>query len=167
VVQALRITEVMYHPPNSGDLEDPNTEFIELMNTSDQAINLNLVRFTDGVYFDFPAIDVGPGALVLLVKDRDSFTKKYGPDLPIVGEYTGSLNNGGEWIELQDAAQQTIHGFRYQDDWYEQTDGEGHSLIVEHPELMSAGSLSEKEAWRPSRIMGGTPGSHGDTGGSD
>lgn len=167
VKEALRITEIMFHPPDSGDLEDPNTEFIELMNTSDQTINLNLVRFTDGIYFDFPAVDVAPGALVLLVKDRDAFTGMYGPDLPVIGEYTGSLNNAGEWIELQDAARQTIHGFRYQDDWYEQTDGEGHSLIVKHPASMSPGALSDKEAWRPGRIMGGTPGRHEDTGGSD
>ena len=43
VAESLRISEIMYHPA-----EDPNAEFIELTNVGDEAINLNLVRFTKG-----------------------------------------------------------------------------------------------------------------------
>ncbi len=32
VVESLRISEIMYHPPDTGDPNDPNAEFIELTN---------------------------------------------------------------------------------------------------------------------------------------
>ncbi|MHC4642514.1 MAG: chitobiase/beta-hexosaminidase C-terminal domain-containing protein [Planctomycetota bacterium] len=44
VVDNLRITEIMYHPKDTGNPSDPNKEFIELKNIGIDTLNLNLVR---------------------------------------------------------------------------------------------------------------------------
>jgi hypothetical protein len=40
VAENLRITEMMYHPQDAGDPNDPNEEFIELKNIRTEALNL-------------------------------------------------------------------------------------------------------------------------------
>ncbi len=158
VAASVRISEIMYHPADAGNPNDPNTEYVELMNIGDQAVNLNLVRFTDGIEFTFPRFDLSPAGYCLVVKDHAAFEAKYGPGLPVAGQYAGSLNNAGERIEIQDAAGRTIHGFSYRDDWYRLTDGEGFSLTVIDPYAVDPNALGEKGAWRPSTHPGGSPG---------
>jgi len=152
VAESLRISEIMYHPP------DPNTEFIELTNIGTQIVNLNLVRFTDGVDFTFPSFELAPGRYVLVVRDVAAFETTYGPGLPIAGAYTGSLDNAGERVELQDAAGQIIHSFRFRDGWYDVTDGLGFSLTVADPVTTDPNDLDKKSVWRPSAPVGGSPG---------
>ena len=152
VAQSLRISEIMYHPT------DPNAEYIELTNTGTETIDLNLVAFTDGIDLAFSAVQIEPGAYCLVVRDAAVFEAVYGPDLPVVGQYTGSLNNGGERIELQDAAGRVIHAFRYRDDWYDVTDGPGFSLTVADPLTTDAGAWGDPSTWRPSAAAGGSPG---------
>jgi len=131
LAQNLRITEIMYHPQDSNDPNDPNEEFIELKNIGSTAVNLNQVRFTNGIDFTFGDIDLAPGEYVVVVKDREAFEAvQPGFSGLLAGEYSGSLDNGGEKIELQDAAGQTILHFKYDDDWREVTDGQGHSLTI-------------------------------------
>ena len=158
VIEGLRISEIMYHPLDTGNPQDPNTEFIELKNTSDQTINLAMVAFTDGIRFEFNARDLAPNNIILVVKDRVAFEQAYGPDLPVAGEYLGSLNNGGERIELLDGAGNPLHRFDYQDTWYSKTDGDGFSLTVIQPELTEPETLSDQSLWMPSSVRGGTPG---------
>jgi len=43
VAESLRITEIMYNPPDTGDPDDPNREFIELKNVRPVTINLSRV----------------------------------------------------------------------------------------------------------------------------
>ncbi|MHC4388718.1 MAG: CotH kinase family protein, partial [Planctomycetota bacterium] len=50
----LVITEIMYHPEETGDPNDPNAEFIELKNVSSGTLDLGGFQFTDGVYYTFP-----------------------------------------------------------------------------------------------------------------
>ena len=61
VAQNLRITEIMYHPQETGHPNDPNAEFIEMRNIGTETLNLNLVKFTNGIDFSFPDIDLAPG----------------------------------------------------------------------------------------------------------
>jgi hypothetical protein len=117
VADNLRITEIMYHPQDlhtSGS----NAEFIELKNISAEAINLNLVKFTNGIDFVFPDIDLGPDEYIVVVKDSTAFGLRYLDFSGIIaGQYNGSLNNAGERIELQDALGRTILNFRFKDGW--------------------------------------------------
>jgi hypothetical protein len=158
VVENLRISEIMYHPAPMGHPDDPNSEYIELMNIGTQTIDLSLVRFTDGVEFTFPPFELVPAGYCLVVRDLAAFEARYGPDLPVAGQYTGSLNNAGEQIELQDAAGWTIHSFRYRDDWYDSTDGGGFSLTAADPVATDPNALDNRAAWRPSTVRGGSPG---------
>jgi hypothetical protein len=158
VAESLRISELMYHPADTGDPEDPNTEYIELVNVGTETIDLNLVTFTDGVDFTFSALELMPGDRTLLVRDIAAFEAKYGLGLPVAGQYTGSLSNAGERIGLQDAAGQVIHDFTYQDDWYDSTDGDGFSLTVIDPVSAAPAAWSERATWGPSAKTGGTPG---------
>jgi hypothetical protein len=158
VADSLRVSEIMYHPKDTGDPNDPNTEFIELTNIGSQAINLNMVRFSNGIGFTFGSAELGPAQYLLVVKDRSAFTGKYGPGLPIAGEYSGSLSNAGERIELQDALGAIIQSFVYADSWYGATDGKGHSLIVKNPQTTDPNDYSESTAWRSSATLGGSPG---------
>jgi len=159
VAQSLRISEIMYHPADTGDPDDPNTEYIELINVGIEMINLNLVRFTKGVDFTFPSVQLVPGAYCLVVKDRSAFEKRYSSGLPVVGQYGGSLSNAGERIELRDAAGMVIHDFRFEDDWYKATDGAGFSLTIVDPTTVDPNALGDPSVWRPSDQPGGSPGS--------
>jgi len=158
VVESLRISEIMYHPADTGNPDDPNTEFIELTNIGSAKINLNLVKFTNGVDFTFPSFDLAPNAYCLVVKDTAAFTAKYGSGLPVVGEYAGSLNNAGERIELLNAAGAVIQDFHYEDNWFDITDGLGFSLTAQSPKTTDPNSYGSKGAWRPSAHAGGSPG---------
>jgi len=158
VAESLRITELMYHAQNLGSGDDPNTEFIELTNTGTETINLNLVKFTAGIRAVLPSVDVAPGASVLVVKDIEAFAARYGPDLPMIGTYQGQLSNSGERLTLQDAAGDIIFDFDYSDNWFDNTDGQGYSLIVPDPEHTDPQVLSAKDAWQSSHTLHGSPG---------
>jgi len=158
VVQSLRISEMMYHPADTGNPSDPNTEFIELTNIGTQAINLSFVQFTNGVAFTFPRYKLAPHRYCLVVKDTAAFQGKYGPGLPVVGQWQGSLNNAGERIELDDAVGAVIHDFKFNDNWYDSTDGSGYSLVVRDPSAVDPNNLSDPAVWRASTNPGGSPG---------
>ncbi len=164
VAQSLRISEIMYHPLDMGNPGDPNTEYIELTNIGAETINLNLVRFTNGVDFTFPSYALAPGGHCLVVKDTAAFSTKYGAGLPVAGRYAGSLDNAGERLELVDAAGTVIHNFRFEDKWFDITDGLGFSLILRDPKTADPNALGDKNSWRPGSRLGGTPG-FGDAGG--
>jgi hypothetical protein len=123
VAENLRISEILYQPAG-----DPNAEFIELTNVGVQTINLNLVRFGKGIEYTFSHFELPAGGFCLLVRDLPAFQAQYGDGLPIAGRYSGNLNNGGERIELLDAAGGVVEAFRYRDDWFTQTNGAGFSL---------------------------------------
>jgi len=158
VAENLRITEIMYHPRETGSLNDSETEYIELTNIGAEPVNLNLVQFSDGIDFTFPSLDLSPGAYCLVVADLAAFEAKYGAGLPITGEYAGRLANGGERIELLDAVGRTIHSFTYEDCWYASTDGLGCSLTIVDPFDPDLEAWSQKSGWRASSRMGGSPG---------
>jgi len=160
VKENLRITELMFHPldPPAGNAD---AEFIELKNISTtDTINLNLVSFTNGVDLELPYLQLGPGAIAVVIKDMTAFESQYSTGgITIVPDvYTGSLDNGGERIELEDALGQTIHNFRYDDDWYMGTDGEGLSLNIRDPENTNQNDWDLRDSWKASSILKGTPG---------
>ncbi|MBN1360927.1 MAG: lamin tail domain-containing protein [Sedimentisphaerales bacterium] len=158
VAESLRISEIMYHPIELGRPDDPNAEYIELTNVGAETINLALVAFTNGVEFTFPDLDLAPGEYVVVVRDVEAFQARYGTDVTIAGQYERNLSNAGERIELRDAADQVIHDFRFEDDWYDLTDGLGFSLVVTDPATADPSAYGEKSTWVPSAEAGGSPG---------
>jgi hypothetical protein len=162
VKENLRITEIMYHPVNTAEQNEPNEEFIELKNISSETINLNLVKFTNGIDFTFPSLELAPGEYTVVVQDANAFEARYSmeqySEINIAGQYTGRLANNGERVKLQDAIGQTILDFKYEDNWYDGTDGQGLSLTIVDSANSDPNSWSEKEAWRASNVVGGSPG---------
>lgn len=161
--QYLRITELMYHPAalagNTNGTEE--FEYIELTNIStNQFLNLTGVRFINGVEFDFTgsgATSLAPGQRILVVKNAVAFAARYGWNLPmVVGQYSGSLENGGERIQLVDASGEEVLDFSYNNQWHPITDGFGFSLVVvdENAEPDAWGRASQ---WRASGALGGSP----------
>jgi hypothetical protein len=157
VAESLRITEIMFNPP------DANEEFIELSNTGSEPIDLNLVRFIDGIDFTFPSIVLDPGAHVVVVRNVDAFRDKYGSTVNVAGRYTGGLSNAGERITLADAAGRIILDFEFKDHWRPIADGGGFSLTVIDPGVADMYAWAERDFWRASASFGGSPG-HDDSG---
>ncbi|MFC1766831.1 lamin tail domain-containing protein, partial [Planctomycetota bacterium] len=155
VSTGLDITEVMYHA--QGD-DDPNLEFIEIMNISTETINLKDIHFTEGVTFRFDSWDLPSEGFVLLVQDPEAFVSHYGANLPVAGAYQGKLSNGGERLTLADPSGQTIESFTYSDNWYRETDGQGHTLVRAYPGAQDGDDLSDATAWQLSAEWGGSPG---------
>jgi len=151
-VNNLRITEVMYHPA------DANTEYVELKNIGATAINLNLVKFAKGIDFTFGPNTLAAGQSILVVENRTAFEAKYDAGRYIAGEYSGSLENAGERIRLEDALGGTILDFDYKDGWRPITDGDGYSLTTINPANPDPNSWSKKDSWRASAYINGSPG---------
>ena len=145
ILENLHITEVMYNPaqPHPGDPNDNDEyEYIELRNTGPNTLDLTYVSFVEGITFDFNESDVtslAPGEFALVVRNRGAFLARYGTALSdiIAGEYRdnvqNSLDNGGENVKLADFLNGTIAEFKYKDDWYKITDGDGFSLTMIEP----------------------------------
>jgi len=159
----LRVTELMYHPSalagNTNGAQE--FEYIELTNIStNQSINLTGVRFINGVEFGFTAgaaAIMPPGQRFLVVKNGNAFGDRYGWGLPIVvGQYTGSLENSGERLQLVDASGEEILDFSYDNNWHPITGGLGFSLVVVD-ENAEADAWRRRSQWRPSGRLGGSP----------
>ena len=174
---SLRISEVHYNPADASEAEElagftnnDEFEFIELVNTSDQTITLQAVQLQqvvvgndiDGVDFDFAdaAINqLAAGERLVVVENLDAFQLRYGSDIPVAGQWSGGLGNGGETIQLG-TSDSVFQNFTYDDAWHETTDGDGFSLEV----VDINGALenwNQAEGWRASGAIGGSPGTEG------
>ena len=154
----LRITEIMYHPVDTGDPQDPVKEFIELTNISGSTIDLFDVQFTNGIRFTFPRMSLAPGGFTVVVADMAAFQSEYGTGVNVAGQYEGRLDNSGERIRLADALDRTILDFRYKDGWRPTTDGGGFSLTLIDASNPDPNSWGLKDSWRASAMQGGSPG---------
>ena len=150
----IRISEIMYHPPDSEALE-----FVEIQNVSSAPLELGGTRLT-GVRYGFPSgAEIAAGAVIVLIPDDDPerFAREY-PGVEVFGTYRGHLSNGGETVLLLDRAGGVIDRVTYADGegWPEAADGGGHSLE------RSRSRAGGPESWRASDRRGGTPGAVGD-----
>jgi hypothetical protein len=158
-----RITEIMYNPSPAPAINSDaqQFEYLELKNiSSSTTINLTGVRFTNGVDFNFTGSAVtslAPGQIVLVVHNQSAFTARYGSGYSIAGQYSGSLNNGGETLRLEDAVGEKILEFAYDNNWYPITDGLGFSLVIVN-ENASWDTWGLKSSWRASGNINGSPG---------
>ncbi len=172
---ALRIAEIHYNPapPSTAEIaagfdDKDDFEFIELINTSDAPLDLSTAHLvqvvsqgeTVGVSFDFanaPIQRLAAGQRVLIVEDAAAFRFRYGDDLPVAGQWSGGLGNGGERLTVV-VGDQPLQQFAYDDAWFPITDGGGPSLEMLDPYQIDLDRWGSAESWRPSEIAGGTPG---------
>lgn len=164
----LRVSEIMYAPsaPTAAELMVNATlsasdfEFLELVNNGSSNLDLSNAKFTEGIALTFASgITLTPGQRVIVVADQAAFEMRYGSLLPVVGVYTGNLDNGGEQIQIIDAVGENILEFTYSDDWYSQTDGDGYSLVMLDPAATPVTDFDEAINWGISPTLGGDPAS--------
>lgn len=154
----LLVTELMYHPTGTPDVDGDHFEFIELKNVGATELDLSGVHFTNGVSFTFPVgRRLAPGKFAVLVSDRDAFTNRY-PGVAVAGVYSGKLSNSGERLTLVHAAGGPIFDVTYNNaaPWPPSADGVGFSLV---PANANANPDPDSFAnWRASTLPGGSPG---------
>jgi hypothetical protein len=154
----LVVSELMYHPAGDG-----LAEFIELFNISSSVtLDLRGMRFTQGVEFDFTGCTITslpPGGRLLVVRDLAAFDAFYGTNRPVAGVFTNgsALSNAGELIKLEDANNETIREFAYDDQapWPTSADA-AYSLVLIAPEANPDHGVATN--WRASVVLGGSPG---------
>ena len=182
-VHRLRISEVNYNPhpalPHLGELNIDNDqfEFVELLNTGSQPVDLEAVRLVQrdvdgqpqGIHFVFDSQTLESNERIVVVRNRAAFQSRYGTDVRIAsgsagdglseGEYLGGLSNGGEQITLIDAWGGVIMALAYDDNggWPDRADGGGSTLEIVDP----VGEPSDSSNWRSSSQFGGSPGTEG------
>lgn len=163
----LAVAELLYNPTGATETEmaagitdGDQFEFIEILNTGTRNVDLQGVRFTDGIAFDFSTSEIKsitPGQHIILVSDLPAFQIRYGNafDGVIAGEFIGNLNNGGENVRLTGANDEALHEFAYDDSdpWPAQGD-DGYSLQI----IDAKGDHSSPGNWKVSPEIGGNPG---------
>ncbi len=155
VLASLRLTEVMYNPAASS------VEYLEFQNTGTGTINLtgvNLPATSPFAAYSFGNETLAPGEFIVLTGNPAGFRAKYSvaPRLAVTSWASGSLDNGGERIVLNDASGNSIHDFNYDDTapWPTAPDGTGPSLEV----IDVNGDYNNPLNWRASASQDGTPG---------
>jgi hypothetical protein len=153
LLDGLRVTEVMYHAPEGSEYD-----YIELKNISNVVLDLNGVRFTEGIDFTFPAVTLDPGEYVVVICNLTAFESEYGTGINIAGQYTGNLSNAGEDIvlKLPVPLEAAILRFRYRDSWYPTTDGSGDALVIRDATIHPA-TWNDPESWQPAAPTPGRP----------
>lgn len=163
---ALVISEVMFSPADpspseaaAGFVEADDFEFIEIRNVGDETVNLQDVRFTKGVDFDFAGsaiTSLAAGEFVLVVEDPAAFAFRYGNGFPVAGTWSGGLKKSGERVKLSFGAGESIRDFEYGvvNPWPVEMAGE--SLVLVHPAARP--DHADPYSWRASIVSGGSPG---------
>jgi hypothetical protein len=160
------ISELNYHPydPTPEEIAAGFTaddfEFVELQNVGMNTPDLVHSRFTEGIDFQFPNVQLAPGQYAVIVSNLQAFQLRYGSQIPVLGEYEDNLSNAGERITLVSATGDELLDFVYGDStlWPRSADGIGASLQLTRPAGTPLSQLSKYYQWRGSTEFGGTPG---------
>jgi hypothetical protein len=154
--QNIVINEIMYNPCEPGT---DTTEYVELYNSCDIAIDISDWAFVNAFDYLFPAAtSIDSGGYLLVVKDSIAMKNFYNIS-DTLHQWNGTLLNSGEEIILLNAAGDTADYVAYDNGgiWPNEANGTGPSL-----ELLSAAlDNSEGNNWRSSDTANapfGTPG---------
>ncbi len=93
------INEIHYHPV----ADDDGAEFIELFNNGPAATDLTGWQLGGGIGFAFaPGTVIAPGGYLVIARDRTRLLTLQPALTPVqvVGDYSGTLSNGGERLTL-------------------------------------------------------------------
>lgn len=150
------IDEIMSDPTPQVSL--PNTEWIEIRNTTNQSFNIQGWRVGDagGVSGPLPSFVLQPDSVVILCgTSAAALLQGYGRTFAVTS--FPSLDNTGELIWIQNQNGAIIHAVEYNISWFNnavKSDG-GWTLEMVDIKNPCAGSSN----WRPSTdVRGGTPG---------
>ncbi len=155
------LSEIMYHPA------DTRPEYLEIWNITNTPIDFTEWRLSEGVAFTFPNFNAGASQdaflkpmerIVVTSTDPETARAAYGisPTVRVFGPWTGSLDNAGERVTLDDKNGVPLCSVKYGNGgrWAKSADGAGHSLVLRNEN----NPIDSFHNWRPSRDPGGTPG---------
>lgn len=131
----LRITQIMYNPPNDAP------EYLQLMNPGPAPLDVSQFRFA-GIEFIFSDAILQPGEKVYLT----STETKSDSISPVSGIFRGSLNNSGERLTILNRRGQVVTSVEYDDEngWPKAADGSGAYLEMIDP----FGNPNDAKNWR-------------------
>lgn len=140
------ISKIMYNPQTtSGFLKSSDMEFIQISNNGSQNVDLSGVYFSGtGLVYQFPINTImNANSSIMLAADATVFQNRYG--LVPFGQFTRSLSDSGQKIELSDAFGNIIDVVFYSDsDPWPNADGNGYYLDL--MDLSSDNTLAE--SWK-------------------
>jgi hypothetical protein len=153
LLRGLRVSEVMFNALGGQDFE-----YVELTNVGTASIQLQNVKFVQGITFTFVApTTLNAGESLVVVKNLTRFRSRYGNSPTVAGTYSGNLDNSGETIALQLPApyDANILTFAYGDNWRTTADGGGTALTT-IAGVTKANLWGDKDTWTAT-ALGGTP----------
>ena len=130
----LRITEISYNPPESGN---DSLEYIELYNSGAAVLNLRDYKFTKGVDLTFDEILMQPKSYLVVAVNAAAFERNFKKSA--VQWTGGALNNNAEIIAIADTGGTEVIAVDYKDTppWpglADGTDGNGRSIELCNPD---------------------------------
>lgn len=164
-------SEIHYQPAGTNVL----AEWIELHNPTATTLDLSGWRFTRGVTFTFPSpTTLQPGGYLVVAAHRPTFESAYPDVTNVVGNWSGTLDDDGESLELQDPTRSesiqlhygtegdwTVRRLAAPDrygkvgwEWSAPHKGGGHSM----ERVSFALPADHGQNWTSSPTVGGTPG---------
>jgi hypothetical protein len=126
----LQLSEIMYNPPKVGSTDGDEFEFLELVNTGTNTLDLSGVIFSSALRFTFTNETLlEAGQYLVLARNAAQFAACY-PGVPLHGLYTGKLDNAGETITLALPSGATLFSVTYDNaaPWPVEADNTGLSL---------------------------------------
>lgn len=151
----LVFSEIQYAPgggPGAGN----GVEFIEIANHGDVFVDMTGWTLDGGVTFRFPdGFQLQAGARVVVTSQPEALAPSAGL-APVLGPWSGNLNNAGDTLRLRDSIGAVKLKLDYSPNapWPVAADGTGHSLVLASPSF----GQEDPRAWAPSRARGGSPG---------
>jgi hypothetical protein len=146
------INELQYHAAPVSREGEPVTarpeEWIELTNRGAAEVDLSGWQLVDAVAYTFPdGTTLSPGELLVIAKDAAALRSAH-PDITVLGDFKGQLNNSGDRVLLLDARGNPADTVRYYDGgrWPDAADGGGSTLELKDPRADNAAP----EAWAAS-----------------
>ena len=106
------INEIMY---NSASTETAD-EYVELYNKGTTPVSLSGWRLAKGIDYTFGNTTLGAGAYLVVAANVTRFAQKYPSVSNVVGNWTGTLSNSANTIQLLGATGQEIDRVDYADD---------------------------------------------------
>jgi hypothetical protein len=106
------INEIMY---NSASAETVD-EYVELYNKGTTPVSLSGWRLAKGIDYTFANTTIGAGGYLVVSADLARFAQKYPGVSNVVGNWTGTLSNSANSIQLLGATGQEIDRVDYADD---------------------------------------------------
>jgi len=157
------INEIMYHPP----LELDELQYVELYNRGDTPVDLSKWKLGPGIEFEFPAnTQLAGGAYVVVCRNTKTFAANYGPDITVLGNFSGRLSHHSERLELLNPSGAIIDAIKYSDRAPWPSAPDGHSSSLER--ICPFGSSKDPGNWAgsvlpPYEKPAGSPGRRNDS----